>query len=422
MHARAPSLEVEIDADAFLADVEASPLDRDAWTTATRDGPRFVLAPCAAAPCRLRYRVKLREAARKIDELETASEEGEVIIASPSAWLLSPPRDDDARSVRFRVKTANGTSFATGVYRSPAAADAWDITLADLWTAPYSAFGPLRMRTTTPKGARVDLAFGPGEWAHGDDDVMAWVERCERAIVGYYGTFPMREALLVFIAGRGRAVGLGKTLGGGGGAVFLRLGELATAKTLANDWVLTHELVHLTFPTLPREHHWAEEGVATYVEPFARARIGAISVEEAWKGLVEGAPHGLPANGDRGLDRTPTWGRTYWGGALFYLLADVGYRARTNNAKGLEHALRGINAAGGNNAVRWSAARTFAAGDQAVGASVMTELYEAWKDRPVSVDLPKLWQELGVVYANGAITFDDRAPRAAIRKAITSAD
>ena len=422
MRVTSPRLEVEESADAFLSDVEASPIGRDAWVKAKRDGHMFVLAPCAHEPCRLRYRVALRDAAKKIDELETASEEGEVIISPPSAWVLSPAREDDKAFVRFRVKTEKGTSFSTGVYRSPKAEGAWDISLADLWTAPYSAFGPLRTRTTKPKGAQVDLAFGPGKMALSDDDVLAWTEKCERAIVGYYGQFPMREALLIFIAGRGHMLGEGKTLGGGGGAIFLRVGERATKESVANDWVLTHEMVHLTFPTLARQHHWAEEGVATYVEPFARARVGTLGVEEAWKGVVEGVPNGLPLANDRGIDHTPTWGRTYWGGALFFLLADVGYRRRTNNAQGLEHALRGINAAGGNNAVRWSITDTFAAADKAVGVPVLAELYEAWADKAVTPDLPKLWRDLGVVYTNGKISFDDKAPDAAIRKAITTAN
>jgi hypothetical protein len=421
MRTTTPLLEVEEGADEFLTDLEASPVDRDAWVKPGRDGQRFTFRSCADKPCRLRYRVLLRAAGKKIDELETASEEGEVIVSPPSAWLLTPPRDDEKAIVRFRVKTPEATKFATGVYRSPSAEGAWDINLSDLWTAPYTVFGPIRMRTTTPKGARVDVALGPGKMGLTDDDIVAWAEKCQRAIVGYYGKFPIKEALLIFIAGRG-GMGEGKTLGGGGGAIFMRVGERATKESIANDWVLTHEMVHLTFPTLPRRTHWAEEGVATYVEPFARARVGTLSVEEAWKGVVEGVPQGLPEKGDEGADNTHTWGRTYWGGALFFLLADVEYRRQTHNQTGLEHALRGINDAGGNSAVRWSPEATFAAADKAVGVPVLLPLYQSWKDKPVTPDLPKLWKDLGIVYANGKLSFDDKAPDAAIRKAITTAN
>jgi hypothetical protein len=66
-----------------------------------------------------------------------------------------------------------------------------------------------------------------------------------------------------------------------------------------------------------------------------------------WRDLIEGLPHGLPRAGDRGLDFTPTWGRTYWGGAMYCLLADVEIRKRTGNRHGLQDALRGVLAGGG---------------------------------------------------------------------------
>jgi hypothetical protein len=42
------------------------------------------------------------------------------------------------------------------------------------------------------------------------------------------------------------------------------------------------------------------------------------------------------------------------------------------------------------------------------------------KDKPVSVDLDKLWQQLGVAHEGGMATFDDRAPLAPIRDAIST--
>ena len=85
---------------------------------------------------------------------------------------------------------------------------------------------------------------------------------------------------------------------------------------------MVHEMVHLAFPRVAKQHHWIEEGLATYIEPWARLGIGQLTEETVWKDLVEGLPKGLPGPEDKGLDRTPTWGRTYWGGALFCLLAD----------------------------------------------------------------------------------------------------
>jgi hypothetical protein len=42
------------------------------------------------------------------------------------------------------------------------------------------------------------------------------------------------------------------------------------------------------------------------------------------------------------------------------------------------------------------------------------------KDKPVNVDLTELWQRLGVSMQGETVSFDDSAPLAAIRRAITA--
>jgi predicted metalloprotease with PDZ domain len=178
-------------------------------------------------------------------------------------------------------------------------------------------------------------------------------------------------------------------------------------------------MVHLAFPSVAESHHWIEEGIATYVEPIARARAGNLREEKVWGDLVDGLPQGLPKAGDRGLDFTPTWGRTYWGGALFCLLADVEIRKRTQNARGLEDALRAILDSGGTIASDWQLTKALHIGDDATGVDVLGKLYEKMKAEPVTVDLQRLWQQLGVKQEAGRIYFDDSAPLAKIRRAIT---
>jgi hypothetical protein len=136
--------------------------------------------------------------------------------------------------------------------------------------------------------------------------------------------------------------------------------------------------------------------MATYVEPIARVETGELAASSVWQDLVEGLPNGLPGPDDKGLDRTPTRGRTYWGGALFCLLADVEIRRRTENRYGLKDALRAIVAAGASIEVEWKLTRALHIGDQATGVHVLTELYEQMGAKPVAADLPALWSQLGV--------------------------
>jgi hypothetical protein len=135
--------------------------------------------------------------------------------------------------------------------------------------------------------------------------------------------------------------------------------------------------------------------------------------------MMAGMAHGEPEPGDLGLDRTHTWGRTYWGGALFCLVADAEIRKRTGNKRGLQDALRGIVHAGGTIDKDWPIERVLRTGDKATGTTVLEDLYAVWGKAPVKVDLASLWAQLGVRVAGGDVTFDDNAPLAAVRIAIT---
>jgi hypothetical protein len=245
-----------------------------------------------------------------------------------------------------------------------------------------------------------------------------WTETSARAVSGYYGSFPVKKVRLEIKPTAGTGSGDGYCNGWKGAAISISLGRKSTLKDIRDDWQLPHEMVHLAFPNVADEHHWIEEGLATYVEPIARARAKIITPQEAWYGLVDGLPQGLPKAGDHGLDVTHTWGRTYWGGALFCLRADLEIRRRTGNRKGLEHALRGILAAGGSIETAWDLTRALEAGDRATGVPVLRELYSEMKDKPVNVDLEDLWRKLGIQKRGETVVFDDRAPWVAIRRAI----
>jgi hypothetical protein len=184
--------------------------------------------------------------------------------------------------------------------------------------------------------------------------------------------------------------------------------------------MLTHEMVHLTFPSMAEEHHWIEEGIAVYVEPIARIHAKQMSAEQMWADLVRDMPKGLPQEGDRGLDHTHSWGRTYWGGALFCLVADVEIRKQTHNQRGLQDALRGILEAGGDITHDWELAQALRNGDQTTGTTVLSDLYSKWKDNPVKVDLASMWKELGIAADGKSVRLAEDAPMAAMRRAITA--
>ena len=125
-----------------------------------------------------------------------------------------------------------------------------------------------------------------------------------------------------------------------------------------------------------------------------------------------------PAVGDRGLDLTPTWGRTYWGGAMFCLLADIEIRKLTDNQKSLQDALRGVLDAGYSMHADTTVMQVFEAGDRATGVDVLVPLYQSMRADPAPVDLDHLWRELGVGVKDGNMAYDNDAPLAHVRRAM----
>jgi hypothetical protein len=286
---------------------------------------------------------------------------------------------------------------------------------------PARAGAPLRM---TAGGGEILIDIDFDDFDAGRDALMKWISDAAQAVTVYYGRFPVPRVSIEVRSSEDRPGVLGGTTypgtGEAGPRTTMTVGRRTTAVQLADDWTMTHEMTHLGFPNVPRRTHWIEEGLATYVEPVARVQAGALKAERIWADMVRDMPRGVPGPGDPGFDHTRSWASTYWGGALFCLVADVRYRERTGNRRGLQDALRGILNAGGNMNVEWTAERAFRTGDEAAGAAVMEELYTQTKDAPMTVDLPGLWNRLGVSSDGRQATFRADAELSAVRAAITA--
>jgi hypothetical protein len=395
---------------------EAQYEDGGRWVAADARGDAVAAPRCRARACRLRYRMRLAEAARQMQDRGRAFAQDGMLVAPPSSWLLRPARAAAGGRFRLRVAPPGDARFATGLFRGRSDGE-YEGALDSLEDAPYSAFGPFAVQTIRVGKQSVEVAIAPGLEAR-RRDLTAWVEAAARDVSGYYGKYPVPRALVLILEGR-RGVTRGRTLGNGGASVTIWVAPGTTPAALAADWLLVHEMVRFGLPNLPREHRWVEEGLATYVEPLARAARGRLTASEVWMGLLEGLPRGVPGKGDRGLDDSRTWASTYWGGALFGFLADLAIRERTNNRRSLRDALRGVQAAGGTIAVRWPLERTLAAGDAATGVPVLRELHEKMGRKRGDVNLGDVWRRLGVSRKGNAVAFDDTAPLARVRRSMT---
>ena len=282
---------------------------------------------------------------------------------------------------------------------------------------PYAASDRLPEVPVDIGVAILDVRFAPGDFTLPRETILDWLKASARAVSIYYGRFPVAHPRVLIVPVPGRGVQGGQAFGYRGPAIRLLVGQSSTAADLKADWKAVHEMVHLALPDTGETHLWLAEGLAVYVESIARVQAGDLSEQKIWGEFMRDMPRGLPAAGDRGLDATHTWGRTYWGGAIFCLLADIELRKQTHNALGLEQAMRGVLAAGGTHDRSWPIERT---ADDATRLHVLAELYAKMRSAPYAPDLDALWAELGVSLAGGAVVLDGSAPLAAIRKAIVT--
>jgi hypothetical protein len=412
----APSERFGVDrfADPFVLDVSvyAGGVERHVEA----EGGAWRVPECRHGACELRYDYALSDAADHIDDVRFAARRGDTLLAPPSTFLLHPARAKPEAGYTFEVTTEPGWSFVSGVFKAGDDSYAADATY--LPAAPYSGFGRFRIHRRRALDAELEVAIAPGELDVSEADLLDWIDRSAALVGRYAGRFPIPRALILILPRSGKRL-FGMQMGSGGGAIYYDVGRRVARADLDDDWIATHEMLHLAQPTLPRKSRWFQEGFATYVEPVIRAQAGTISAERVWREFHRAMRQGQPEPGDQGLDRTPTWGRMYWGGAAFWLLADVEIRRRTAGRRSVRDAVVAILESGGNCSVSWDLYRTLEAADQGAGVPVFRELFERYGVRSEPFPLDRIFRDLGVVAEGGRGAFDASAKLAEIRRAIT---
>ncbi len=398
---------------AFVENVRVRSLaGQSAPTEVPASGGEWKLTGCRQG-CQVSYRFQLREAAQKLDDRGAAQLLGEAVQAPVSTWLLRPIEAQAGIRILLRGKSAQDEVFVTGLGLTRDTRPTYEAHTAEVRDLPYAVVGPARHVVLDDA---LEVALTGATLAH-EAEVLNWVRTAARVVRTYYGRPPISRLLVILHGVQGARVGSGSTTGMSGASILVSIGQSSTAETLSDDWILIHEMIHTALPELS-SHRWLEEGLATYVEPVARAQSGLLTPEAVWREWLARMHQGLPGGDDLGLNSSESWGSTYWGGALFCLSADVEIRKRTGNRFSLRDALRAIVDQGGNIGVIWPIARVLAVGDEATGVPVLQELYARQALAPEHVDLRALWQKLGVSRRAGQIIWNDTAPLATVRRGL----
>ncbi len=259
-------------------------------------------------------------------------------------------------------------------------------------------------------GYHIELVDETGDERHAGE-LRAWVFRAMQAVSETTGG----ASELVRVVARE----------GSGGAttrdrvITLKLPEGPRPADTTREWVLPHELIHASFPSLSDRDLWLEEGLATYLEPLLRVRAGQLDATSMWRDLAADLPQGAPREGEGGLAGTEVWHRLYWQGAVFWLNAELLIDRRTQGRRSLHDALC-VWALADGSARDLGAERAFTIMDQALGEPILLELYRRASASGIEHQPAKLLAELGVVKTVDGVRLAADAPAADLRQRMTT--
>jgi hypothetical protein len=257
-----------------------------------------------------------------------------------------------------------------------------------------------------------------GDIAFDDEQLRTWVRDAGGCVSSLFGAFPVETSVFVIPVRGADEVVFGRTLSLSGASCAILVGDELPAARLHADWVLVHELFHMGCPSFVGEGHWLEEGLATYYEPILRARAGWMTERDLWAHFADQMRRGVPKAGEPpSIEERDDIDSTYWGGALFALLADVVLR---EHGSSLDDTLRAVHARGGDATHTWKMADVFRVGDAQSKTRVLEDVYASFAVRGEAPELAGFFASLGVHVEAGGIRLDDAAPRASLRRAIAT--
>lgn len=347
---------------------------------------------------------------------------GDAWVVPNGAWLWRPPRSQWSRlgplSLRFSLPDGYILSQPwqrgeDGVYHTDASAFAF------ISRAVVGRFDQIQFDSA---GARFHVALLPGMDGL-RERVVPWLRSASQAVASVGGRFPASRVQVILLPGGfgSGPLGFSMVARGGGASVTFRVNPTATLSALQADWTAVHEFSHLWLPFVRRSDAWLSEGLATYLQEVLRVRVGLHDEGQAWARLASGAERGVDASeslaaGSRTMYRDFSFRRIYWGGAAFWLLADV--ELRRTGGQSLDHALSALQEGHPRPLAALPASELLATLDQVTGTRVFEQLARRTVYRAPYPNLSPVLTALGVSVADGAVTLQQGAPLSELRRAI----
>src|SRR5689334_15961634 len=104
--------------------------------------------------------------------------------------------------------------------------------------------------TLAVEGGRIEISFSDACPAEFQNLARNWIISSAHAVANYYEHFPVHRLALQIRIFDGHGVRAGQTFGWNGAEIKISVGNATTAAEFADDWMLTHEMIHLAFPSV----------------------------------------------------------------------------------------------------------------------------------------------------------------------------
>jgi hypothetical protein len=382
--------------------------DADGWLT-----------PSCRERCTIAYDVDLLAMAGECRGIDCGHRVGDAFVGTAGSWLMRP-EPTGAAPVHVAVRGGDPSRFVTGLRSDPAGG--YVFSTRELGETSYTAFGDFRRSRVAVPGGALNVVLLGGPLAMGDAAAIAWVRNAAGCVASLFGRFPVDATVFVVPVRGADEVVFGRVMSLAGASVALLFGDQTRPESAHSDWVVVHELSHLGVASFVGEGHWLEEGLATYYEPILRERAHWMSEEDLWNHFAGQMPRGVRREDEpASLEERDDIDSTYWGGALFALLADVRARTISHGTKSLDDAMRAALARLGDATHQATVADFLRIGDEAIGGPALEGVFAEFAMGGDSGDLEGLLRSLGVIRGkDGHVSLTDDAPLVAVRKGIST--
>jgi hypothetical protein len=362
------------------------------------------------------FQLDIKSLARNEDKLGQAMAFGEGYLVAPEALLPLPPAENNTL-LRIEFELGPELSAISALPSSPDGSYA--LQRRDLGEIGPFLLGRHISVEPLPGDSSLRLAM-PNSGIRLERKVLfEWVSATAKSNRRFWRRSPVEKGLVILVPAPGSpAIPFGRALSVGGVSVAVLVGEKADARALYDDWVLTHELIHLGSPIMRDTGAWLNEGIATFYEPVIRARAGWKTEDDVWREWISQMPRGLRAMSDIGLSNAGRGG-IYWGGAIFVLMAEIEALSASGGRMGFSDCLRLALDKGGNTTARWTSEDLISLCDAALGSPALSRLFALHVQSGSPLDLAALWRRLGVsLGSDGKIAYAQESELAWVRPLI----